>query len=403
MAPVAVSAAAPVAPHQLKTPNFVSTPSVASSSRPKNVLTSGQVEPDHSLLQPYSAFPKEITGPTVWTKEQFEDDPSLWKRRWSDEQIALLEEAYANFEATGRGLPEITRETFPLPEEITSFLLEIREWIVNGPGFTLIQGLPVERWSVFKSSAIYLAIGTIIGVTLSQNAKGHILGHVKDLGNDPTKIDKVRIYTTTARQFFHTDSSDVVGLLCLHRAKEGGESDVVSAHNIWNTLQKERPDVAELLAKPIWYFDRKGEVSTGQKEWLQKAIYYYHDGKVISHYDPYYVKSVGRFVDAGLIPALTPEQLEAIDVLEQTAQRLALHMVLSVGDIQFAGETHVFHARTAYVDHLPPTPRRHLLRLWLATPEAEGGWKRPYPDSAHPKRGGIQVNDQVETCPLDAE
>jgi hypothetical protein len=115
-------------------------------------------------------------------------------------------------------------------------------------------------------------------------------------------------------------------------------------------------------------------------------------------------------------------------VFEKTAQRLALHMVLKVGDIQFVADSesstarpscpsssiknspidsffsaHVFHARTAYVDYAPPAPRRHLLRLWLATPESEGGWKRPFPDSSHPKRGGIQVNDQEETCPLDAE
>jgi hypothetical protein len=127
-----------------------------------------------------------------------------------------------------------------------------------------------------------------------------------------------------------------------------------------------------------------------------------------------------------LIPGHSKEQLEAIEVLEQTAQRLSLHMVLKVGDIQFVADSewpydstclvrkatlthaltiaaHVLHARTAYRDHLPPAPRRHLLRLWLATPESQGGWKRPFPDSANEKRGGIQVNDQAETCPLDAE
>ena len=53
---------------------------------------------------------------------------------------------------------------------------------------------------------------------------------------------------------------------------EGGESDVVSSHHLWNTLQAERPDVAELLTKPNWYFDRKGEVSEGQKPWVQRAV-----------------------------------------------------------------------------------------------------------------------------------
>jgi hypothetical protein len=183
------------------------------------------------------------------------------------------------------------QSTFPLSDDITEFLSGIREKIVNGPGFTLIQGLPVDRWEVAKSAAIYLAIGTLFGNTLSQNGKGHVLGHVKDLGNDPTQIHKVRIYSTSARQFFHTDAADIVGLLCLHKAKEGGESDVVSAHHLWNTLQQERPDVAELLARPNWYFDRKGEVTEGEKPYVKKAVFYYHDGRVLSHYDPYFVKS----------------------------------------------------------------------------------------------------------------
>jgi hypothetical protein len=90
-------------------------------------------------------------------------------------------------------------------------------------------------------------------------------------------------------------------------------------------------------------------------------------------------------------------------ILEETCSRLALHMVLEVGDIQFLSNEHVFHARTAYRDHEPPNPRRHLLRLWLSTPEAEGGWKLPMPDSKEKKRGGIQVDDTPPRLVLDAE
>lgn len=366
-------------------------------------LSAGQHEPVLAQIQPFAAFPKVITGPTVWKSEDFKDALERWQRTWSPAQIADLESAYDRFEATGLPLTAITRETFPLSASLTAFLEEIHSVIVDGQGFILIQGLPTTEWPVLKSSAVFLAIGTIIGHVLSQNGKGHVLGHVKDLGNDPTQIHKVRIYSTNARQYFHTDAADAVGLLCLHKAQEGGESDVVSAHNVWNTIQAERPDVAELLATPNWYFDRKGEVSEGLNGWVKKAIYYYHDGHVISHFDPYFVKSIGRHVEAGLIPGHTAAQLEAIEFLEQTAQRLALHMVLKVGDIQFVADTHVFHARTAYTDHLPPAPRRHLLRLWLSTPVAEGGWKRPFPDSDKKKRGGIQVNNQPETSPLDGE
>jgi hypothetical protein len=207
-------------------------------------------------------------------------------------------------------------------------------------------------------------------------------------------------------QFFHADDSDIVGLLCIARALEGGESDIVSSHYVWNTLQKERPDVAETLTKPIWYFDRKGEVSVGEEPYIRASIFYLETGahgRVYSKWDPYYVKSLDRFMNAGVIPPLSPEQVEAANVLEETCHRLRLHMILEVGDIQFLSNEHVLHARTEYKDHAPPTPRRHLMRLWLGTPESEGGWRLPFHDSAEKKRGGIQVNDQPPLAPLDAE
>ena len=122
-----------------------------------------------------------------------------------------------------------------------------------------------------------------------------------------------------------------------------------------------------------------------------------------TRWDPYYVRSLSRFSDAGIIPPLSDAQQEALKVLEETCVRLSLHMILDIGDIQFLANSHILHARTAYTDHAPPTPRRHLMRLWLATPESEGGWKLPFWDSNEKKRGGIQVDDQAPVAPLDAE
>ena len=196
-----------------------------------------------------------------------------------------------------------------------------------------------------------MGLGTYLGYFVSQNGLGHVLGHVKDVGDDATQIDKVRIYRTTARQFFHADDGDLVGLLCVHRAAEGGESDLVSSHSVWNVLQAEYPDVAELLTRPVWYFDRKGEVSDGQTEWTRQPVFYLENGglgRVYSKFDPYYVRSLTRFSDRGLVPPLSEEQQRAIRILEEVCNRLALHMILEVGDIQFLSNAHIFHARTAY-------------------------------------------------------
>ena len=238
---------------------------------------------------------------------------------------------------------------------------------------------------------------------------------MQDLGEDSSAIDKVRIYRTNARQFFHADDSDVVGLLCVARAAEGGESDITSAHLVWNTLQAERPDVAELLTQPVWYLDRKGEVSAGEDEWIRSAIFFLEPSpspagveqqcRVYSKWDPYYLRSLARFSDAGLIPPFSAAQQEAAEVLEAICHRVKLHMVLEVGDIQFLSNEHVLHARTAYRDHAPGSgmPRRHLMRLWLSTPEEEGGWVLPYCDSRERKRGGIQVDDTPPVANVAAD
>lgn len=376
-------------------------------------LTSGQHDADPSLLTPYAELPKRITGPTVWDAASYggESNAHKWVHTFTAHQISQLESAAQLWLESGRELAEIERSTFPLPSDLVSTLTELRKRLVEGHGFYLFKGLPTKRWGNRLSAIAYLGLGSYLGNIVSQNRYGHVLGHVKDLGEDPTAIDKVRIYRTNARQFFHTDSSGgIVGLLCLHKAVEGGESDIVSSHAVWNHLQAHRPDVAELLASNIWHFDRKGEVSsspTEQKGWVTRPIVHLRKGqlenRLILTYDPYYLKSIQRHVDAGLIPPLSEKQKEAMQVLEDTAKELSLHMVLDVGDVQFVSDVHVLHARTEYRDPAPPAPRRHLYRLWLAVPTSEGGWENAYPDNGLKRRGGIQVNDTKPTYPLDGE
>ncbi|PKX98452.1 TauD/TfdA family dioxygenase [Aspergillus novofumigatus IBT 16806] len=354
--------------------------------------------PLYDHLQPFERFPKEITGPTVWTAAEYRDHPEKWTHRFTPEELDELSRAGDEFINNKIPLTGISKKNFPLPN-LSTHLHSLRNDLLNGRGFILFKGLPVTQWGNHKSAVVYMGLGTYLGYFVSQNSRGHVLGHVKDLGEDPTQIDKVRIYRTNARQFFHADDADIVGLLCIARALEGGESDIVSSHTVYNILARERPDVLKTLTQPIWYFDRKGETSKGQEEYIRTSVVYLERGdnpRVYTKWDPYYVRSLTRFSDAGIIP-------RSIQVLEDTCLQNALHMVLEVGDIQFLANSHVLHARTAYRDHAPPAPRRHLMRLWLATPEDEGGWRLPFWDSNEKKRGGIQVDDQPPVAPLDAE
>ncbi|TPX14635.1 uncharacterized protein E0L32_005327 [Thyridium curvatum] len=378
---------------------------VPKSIFPDGIRTSGQQPPIYELLKPYSEFPKHITGPTVWKKEDYIDHADRWIHAFTDDEVQEISDAADKFIESGIPLTGIAKKHFVLPT-LSKRLETLREDLLNGKGFILFKRFPADRWGPLKNAVGYMGLGTHLGYFVSQNGRGHVLGHVKDVDEDPTQIHRVRIYRTSARQFFHTDPGDLVGLLCVHRAQEGGESDIVSSQNVWNALQREHPDVAELLARPVWYFDRKGEVSQGEEEWIRAPVFYVEPtgkGRVYAKWDPYFVRSLTRFSDRGVIPPLSEEQERAIKVLEETCQRLALHMVLEVGDIQFLNNSHLFHARTAYKDHAPPAPRRHLLRLWLSTPRTEGGWSLATPDNDELKREGIQVNDTPPRAPLDAE
>ena len=107
--------------------------------------------------------------------------------------------------------------------------------------------------------------------------------------------------------------------------------------------------------------------------------------RVWSKIDPNYITSLARFNSGpdARIPPPSDKQLEALRVLDATCSRLAIHMILDPGDIQLLSNTHVYHARTAYKDYPAGSidengrarQRRHLMRLWLAVPETEGGWK----------------------------
>ncbi|KPI45647.1 uncharacterized protein AB675_938 [Cyphellophora attinorum] len=383
---------------------------------PDGIKTSGQLEPIYSLLEPYSKFPKQIptSAPTYWESSDYASNPSLWQHPFSPEELASLSSAADDFIAKDLPITGINPSNFHLSDTLRASLASMRNELLNGKGFLLYKGLPVQEWGNYKSGVAYFGLGSHLGLPVSQNSRGHILGHVKDLGEDATQIDKVRIYRTNARQFFHADDCDIVGLLCLARAEFGGESDIASVHRVWNILQAERPDVAELLTQPVWYFDRKGETSKGQAGYIRTSVFYLEpkdpanperEQRVYCKWDPYYVRSLKRFSDAGEIPPLSPAQLEAIDVLEQTCDRVKLHMVLEVGDLQFVSNSHVLHARTAYRDYGPDSgmPRRHLMRLWLATSEDEGGWRLPFEDSREKKRGGIQVDDTPPVARLDAD
>jgi hypothetical protein len=191
MAP-SIAETLPEAPHTFK--NHLA----PKNAFPDGIRTSGQHEPLWDQLRPYEEFPKEITGRTLWKADDFRNDPDRWVHRFSPAEVEEISKASDDFMKSGIPLTGITSSNYSLPN-LGSFFRTLREELLNGKGFILFKGLPVEQWGLEKSATAYMGLGTYLGYFLSQNSRGHVLGHVKDLGEDSTQIDKVRIYRTNAR------------------------------------------------------------------------------------------------------------------------------------------------------------------------------------------------------------
>jgi len=353
--------------------------------------------------------------PAAPETEACRPDPAAWRaadmRRQSDwtvtfeeAQRAEIVDAVRTSAARGKAIAEISRESFRLPR-LAPLLEDARRQVVDGRGFILMRGLPIEQLDREQTVRAWFGIGSYLGVARPQNRAGHLVGHVIDLGEDPGD-PQTRLYRTNARQRFHIDSCDVVGLLCLRPARSGGASALCSSVAIFAEIARSRPDLAAVLEQPFVY-DRKGEIPSGKAPCYRMPIAHRHDGYTTIFFARDFIESAQRrFAD---VPRLSARQIEALDLVERLAEsdEFRLDMDFRPGDMQFVHNHTVLHARTAYQDWDEPERRRHLLRLWLS---AHGG--RPLPEVFEERygplepgrpRGGISVPGQPPKVPLESE
>lgn len=323
-----------------------------------------------------------VAGPSAWIGAELARTPETWTYRLSRAEVAEIETATEAVRARGLDIAAIGRADFPLPT-LGPVLDRLRGEVLNGRGFVLLRGLPVEDRPIAESATAYWGIGTYFGSARSQNAKGHVLGHVRDLGLSSTD-PRVRIYQTTERQNFHTDSCDIVALLCLKTAKRGGLSSLTSSMTV---MAERRPDLLHRLFIPF-ATDRRGEVPAGKLPWFDIPVFNDHAGYLSAIYAPHYVRSSQRFPEAR---RLTAEDLEALEMFDRLAEdpELRLDMEFLPGDMQFVHNHTTLHDRTAFEDWPEPDNKRHLLRLWLAAPSA-----RPLPPDYAERYGSVTIGDR---------
>jgi hypothetical protein len=323
-----------------------------------------------------------------------------WLVALSKAEIDEITAAVAHAGRLDRDLIDIDRDAFPLPT-LAPRLLAWREAMIRGRGFVQLRGLPVDRWSRRAMATAYWGIGTHLGRAVSQNAKGHVLGHVRDLGLSP-EDPNARIYQTTARQNFHTDSCDLVGLLCLQTARSGGLSCLVSSATVFNRMLATRPDLVAALMEPVC-IDRRGEKHADGKGWWRAAVFNLRGDEITTIYTRRYIESAQRFPE---VPRLSDAYRAALDLFDAICEEpeVRLDIEFRPGDIQFVCNHAVLHDRTAYEDWPEPDRKRHLLRLWLCPPDGRvlpPEFASRYGSVEIGNRGGIVAPGMKPVAPLE--
>ncbi len=328
-----------------------------------------------------------ITGPSAWIGADIKKREAEWSYRLSATEVSEIEAAMREVRARGLDLAAITRAHFPLPT-LGPVLDRLRGDVVNGRGFVLLRGMPVEDRPIEEAATVYWGVGSYFGSPRSQNHKGHLLGHVYDLGQGlSAENPTIRAYATAEGQRFHIDRADLVALLCLRRAKSGGASAIVSSMTLHNVIAARRPDLLERLYQPF-PTDRRGEVPEGKGPWYEAPVFNPYAGNVSVLYSRMHIGSSQRHPDA---PRLARVDFEALDLLQELANdpELRLDMNFMPGDVQILHNHTILHARSAYEDWPEVERKRHLLRLWLCPPDA-----RPLPPVFAEVYGEIAVGDR---------
>ncbi len=320
-----------------------------------------------------------ISGSIAWKGSELLGQEAAWIYRLSQESIAALELALEHTQSKGLNAPYFSKEDFPITPALQAEIDDFAEELENGRGFVVIRGLPAERLSEEQLAIIYYGIGLHLGLPVTQNERGDLLGKVTSVGDPNDKNG--RVYETNDYLPYHTDLSDVVGLLSIRKAKSGGLSSLVSAATIYNEILARYPEYLGLLYRPL-YFNHLGEELPSLS-----PIFSYNEGKLSCRYLRKYIE-VGQERRGIELSRVEREALELIDTLIHDPQ-IRLDMMLEPGDIQFANNYAVMHSRTSFEDYDELERRRKLLRLWLKMPNA-----RPLAPE-FPGRNGIPMRVQA--------
>ena len=320
-----------------------------------------------TTLAPAHPLHHPLTGGLAWTGPDLPPDAGLLPIPAA--AARELEAIAALLADNPLPVPSLDARDFAL-DACRALMTEARRLLEDGPGFAIIDRLPVDRVGREVATALYWLLASLVARPVAQKWDGTMVYGVRDLGRPPG--NGVRPDITNAEQNFHVDNSynicppDVVGLLCLQTAREGGVSGLVSFAAAHNAMRARHPGLAPRLWRPF-IFDRQREHAPDDVMTHRAPLFELREGRMLG-------RMLGRISRFQIVNghALAGEPLDAEGeaaleafnaILEDPALRFDFHF--QPGQIQLVNNRALGHKRTGFTDWPEPERRRHLVRLWL--------------------------------------
>jgi len=241
----------------------------------------------------------------------------------------------------------------------------VRRKLRNGVGLAVIDRVPVERFSADENRALYWLLGGLLGRLVAQKWDGTMSYDVRDTGK--ALEYGVRRSVTSLELQFHTDAPwltlppELVGLLCLNPAREGGVSRFLSLVTVHNELRRRHPEVLPRLYQPFPW-DRQAEHAPGDEKVSWQPVFQSDGRDVLARYNEALILNGEALTGV----SLDPEGRQALAAMRAIVEspESAVELTIEKGQIQYLNNHHFAHSRTAFKDAEEPHLKRHLIRLW---------------------------------------
>lgn len=326
----------------------------------------------HAPMPSSFVYPPITDSKSLWNGTYMMQHPEIWSEHLTSDNIKDFEVSIDHFLALNKSLEYMTAADYPVSDSIAALIAGWKTELTHkGRGFVVVKDIPVRKWSMSQIEVFYAGLGHHMGVPGSQDTKSALLGQVRDIGAD---IRTERQYKSRGEIVYHCDAADVVGLLCLYPAKEGGESRIISSTSVYNELLKlpKGQQYVHRLYQPA-LMDTRGTAHI--KYAMIRPFSRDSDGVVrIFYHMEYFHSAYRRYPSLPPMDEETREALQAMDtILAKDEQGLHLDMNLQPGDLQLISNHYILHSRTEFTDYSeeeravdPSKQKRHLLRLWVS-------------------------------------